>query len=440
MSEPSSEQNFPAVDHATATATGHQSVDLASLATSLAADPTTDWARVETWSAFIPPQARSLITLVNWQEAPYQQWAFQHMRELMPSHLIEAAADPSPLLTGSADINGVAVEGSKWNTVGETLAGTDTDGFLILRGDRVISEQYFGSMNSRTRHLVMSVTKSIVSCVAATLVAEGRLDPAAPVERYVPELANTGYAGARVRDVLDMRTGVKFSEAYLDPDAEVRIMERSMGWAPRKEDDPLGMYPYILTIKSEGRHNDVFTYRSIDTDTLGWICERAADQRMADMISARIWQPIGAQNDAEITADPLGVAIHDGGLSCTLRDMARFGRLLRDRGRVGDHQVIPTSWIDDAYDRPDDVRDAFARSENEPYLTGGWYRNKFWFIPGDNGPILLCLGIHGQMIFVDRANNLVGVKQSSWPTPQDPAKLAGTISAFKAIGRHLSAS
>lgn len=439
MSEPSSDQTYPAPHQDSVPATDHHPHDLAVLATTLAADPTTDWANIDTWSAFIPPQARSLITLANWQEAPYQQWSFQNIRELIPSHLIEASSEPSPMQLDTMDINDLAV-GGHWHTVGETLAGTNTDGFLVMHGDRVISEQYFDSMTPRTRHIVMSVTKSIVSCVAGSLVAEGRLDPEAPVERYVPELANTGYAGARVRDVLDMRTGIKFSEAYLDPDAEVRIMERSMGWAPREEDDPLGIYPYILTIKPEGHHNDVFTYRSIDTDTLGWICERAADQRMADMITERIWQPIGAYTDAEITADPLGVAIHDGGLSCTLRDMARFGRLLRDHGRVGDRQVIPASWIEDAYDRPDDVREAFRRSENEPYLSGGWYRNKFWFIPGDHGPILLCLGIHGQMVFVDRGHNLVGVKQSSWPTPQDPTRLGSTIEAFKAIGRHLSGS
>lgn len=379
------------------------------------------------------------MTLANWQEAPYQQWAFQNMRELMPSHVIAGAAEASPLETDTVDVSDLAVDG-QWATVAETLTGTDTDGFLVLHGDRVITEQYFGSLTPTTRHLVMSVTKSLVSCVAATLVAEGKLDPEAPVEQYVPELATCGYAGARVRDVLDMRTGIKFSEAYLDPDAEVRVMERSMGWAPRKDGDPLGVYPYILTIESEGRHNDVFTYRSIDTDTLGWICERAADDRMADMISKRIWQPIGTAHDAEITADALGVAIHDGGLSCTLRDLGRFGRMLRDGGRVGDRQVIPQSWIDDAYNRPEDVREAFARSDNEPYLTGGWYRNKFWFIPGDTEPILLCLGIHGQMVFVDRANNMVGAKMSSWPAPQDPTRLAGTINAFKAIGRRLSAS
>ena len=240
-----------------------------------------------------------------------------------------------------------------------------------------------------------------------------------------------------------MRSGIRFRETYLDPESEVRVMERSMGWAPRNHGDPLGMYPYILTIASEGEHGGVFTYRSIDTDTLGWVCERAAGVRMADLISDRVWQPIGAFHDAEVTADPLGSAIHDGGVSATLRDLGRFGMMLLQQGRAlgpdgAWRQVVPAEWISGALFPPADVRDAFARSENEPYLPGGWYRNQFWFVPGDNGPILLCLGIHGQMVFVEPATGVVGVKLSSWPLPQSAQKLSGTIWMFREIARYLT--
>jgi CubicO group peptidase (beta-lactamase class C family) len=254
----------------------------------------------------------------------------------------------------------------------------------------------------------------------------------------VPELSGSGYAGATVRNVLDMRTGVRFYETYLDPGSEVRVMERSMGWAPRNHNDPLGMYPYILTTARETDHGGTFTYRSIDTDTLGWIIERACQRRMADLVSERIWQPMGAFHDAEFTVDPLGSAIHDGGVSATLRDLGRFGLMLLDRGMVDGRQIVPAEWIESASYPPADVREAFARSDNEPYLPGGWYRNQFWFVPGDNGPILLCLGIHGQMIFVEAATRTVGVKLSSWPTPQHPEKLVGAISTFRQIARHLS--
>lgn len=400
--------------------------------------PDTAWAQVDAAQKLLV-EGQPLVTLANWQEYPHLRWAFQHMREVIPSQVIDGNDTPRELGEAMQDFGSVAMpENPVGATVAEVIEATHTDGFLVLHGGQIATEIYTPPMNRRRRHLVMSVTKSIVSTVAASLTADGLLDPEAPVETYVPEMAQCGYGGARVRTLLDMRSGIKFHETYLDPSSEVRVMERSMGWAPRNHGDPLGMYPYILTIESEGTHDDVFDYRSIDTDALGWVCERAAGRRMSDLISERIWQPIGAFHDAEVTADPLGVAIHDGGLSATLRDLGRFGLMLKDYGRVGDRQIVPAAWIETCFAPPADVRDAFARSVNEPYLPGAWYRNQFWMIPGDPSPVMLCLGIHGQMIYVDPARDFVGVKLSSWPLPQDSDKLHATIRAFREIARSLA--
>jgi CubicO group peptidase (beta-lactamase class C family) len=402
-------------------------------------DPGSAWAEVDRARALLPgPQP--FVTLANWQSPAHLGWAFQHMRELMPSQVIHGNDSARPLPERARPVADLAVDGCSWaGTVGKVMDLTETDGLLVLHGGDIIHEQYSGDMVRRSRHLVMSVSKSIVSCVAGSLVGDGLLDPEAPVEDYVPEMSRSGYAGARVRTLLDLRSGIRFHETYVDPDSEVRVMERSMGWAPRNHGDPLGMYPYILTIERETDHDGMFTYRSIDTDALGWVCERAAQERMSRMISDRVWQPIGALHDAEVTADPLGSAIHDGGVSATLRDLGRFGLMLLDHGRVGSRQVVPPEWIESAAHPPADVRQAFADSENEPYLPGGWYRNQFWFVPGDDGPILLCLGIHGQMVFVEWSTGTVGVKLSSWPTPQNAEKLAATIQAFRAIARSLAA-
>ena len=410
------------------------------------AEPGTAWAGVDA-AAPLLPESRPLVTLANWQEAPNQRWSFQHMRELMPSHVVEPAELPRVLPRAEQPLGAVPVGvqiGPDWAAdVDGVLAGTETDGFLVLHRGHVVEERYLGDLTPRRRHLVMSVTKSVVSCVAASLAADGLLDPEAPLERYVPELATCGYAGARVRTVLDMRSGVRFSETYLDPASEVRVMERSMGWAPRNHGDPLGMYPYILTVGTQRPHDDVFEYRSIDTDVLGWVCERASGRRMADLMTERVWQPVGAAHEAEITADPLGTAIHDGGLSATLTDLARFGQMLLDGGRVPGadgalRQVVPQDWVDTALHPPADVVDAFARSSDGPYLPGSWYRNQFWFVPGDAGPVLLCLGIHGQMVFVEPSTQVVGVKLSSWAQPQDLARLTATIAMFRAVGRALT--
>lgn len=399
-------------------------------------DPGSAWARIEA-SRELVVGAWERATLANWQETQHLTWSFQHMRELMPSQVILGNDAPRALPEQPLELGGIAT-GTDWApTVTSLLDQTQTDAFLVLKDGAIVTELYMGNMVRRSRHLVMSVSKSIVSAVAGSLAADGLLDPEAPAERYIPELAASGYAGARVRTLLDMRTGVRFEEAYLDPDSEVRVMERSMGWAPRNHGDPLGIYPYILTIGSETTHGGRFVYRSVDTDVLGWVCERAAEARMADLVSDRVWQPIGAFHDAEVTVDPLGAAIHDGGISATLRDLGRFGLMLAADGQVDGRQVVPAQWLHTAAYPSPDIRDAFAASDNEPYFPGGWYRNQFWFLPGDNGPILMCLGIHGQMVFVEQSTGTVGVKLSSWPYPQDSPKLLATIAMFRQIGRAL---
>ena len=231
-----------------------------------------------------------------------------------------------------------------------------------------------------------------------------------------------------------------FRETYLEPDAEVRVMERSMGWRPSDEGDPSGMYEYMTTLGTASDHGGDFTYRSADTDMLGWVCERASGTRMADLISNLVWTQIGAEHDAHITCDPVGSAIHDGGLSATARDLARFGQLLLDDGYVDGEEVVPASWLADSRHPPLDVRQAFANTDNDEVLTGGWYRNQFWFVPVPDGEALVCLGIHGQMVYVNRGTRTVGVKLSSWPEPQNPAYLIDTLRAFGAIGVALDMS
>jgi CubicO group peptidase (beta-lactamase class C family) len=384
-----------------------------------------------------PPTQESLVTLATWQDEPNLRWALRHMREIMPSHpipadrhttrVLEASTVPSALTAPVTRLDGTAT------TAGEVFASTWTDALLILQDGKVVDECYYAGMTARTSHLVMSVSKSIVGCVAGILAERGLLDTAAPVTKYVPEAATSGYDGANVRDLLDMRTGVAFRETYTAPEAEVRVMERSMGWRPRLDGDPVGTYEYLTTLSKADRHGGPFAYRSADTDMLGWVCERASGTRMADLISTLLWVPMGAERDAEITCDPVGSAIHDGGVSAVARDLARFGQMLLDDGMVDGWPVVPAGWLHDAWNPKTDVREAFAQTDNESVLPGGWYRNKFWFVPSGTGTALVCLGIHGQMVYVNRATATVGVKLSSWPQAQNVTYLVDTLRAFASV-------
>jgi CubicO group peptidase (beta-lactamase class C family) len=408
--------------------------------------------------AGFPPAPEAQVTLANWQDPPYSRWAFRHMRELIPSQPIPAgfagglggvvppgdsrAGPPAPLTAATRPLPDPPVwrvDGST-ATAAEVFADTCTDALVVLQDGQLVAERYDAGMTPATPHLLMSVSKSLVGCVAGVLADRGLLDPAAPVTAYVPEAGSSGYARATVRHLLDMRTGVAFRETYTELDAEVRVMERSMGWRPAQPGDPAGAYPYLITLGQAGPHGGEFTYRSADSDMLGWVCERASGTRMADLISALIWQPMGAERDGEITCDPLGSAIHDGGVSATARDLARFGQLLVDDGMAqGGYPVIPAAWLAATRAPEPGVREAFAATDHEFVLPGGWYRNQFWVIPGPGGPVLVCLGIHGQLVYADRAARTVVVKMSSWPDPQHTGYLLDTLRACAALAARLSA-
>jgi CubicO group peptidase (beta-lactamase class C family) len=135
--------------------------------------------------------------------------------------------------------------------------------------------------------------------------------------------------------------------------------------------------------------------------------------------------------------------VHDGGLCATARDVARFGQMLLDGGLVPDgagrtRRVVPPQWLRRAWAVDADARGVFAASPAEWAFPGGWYRHQFWFRPGDHGDVLLCLGIHGQMLHVSRRTSTVCVKFSTWPDAQNPAYLEDTLRAFDAVGGFLA--
>ena len=390
-----------------------------------------------------PPALDDRWSLANWQHAPHNRWAFQHLREVVPTARVgrgSTVAQPFPVASPLDEQQVVWRFDGSSGTVAEVLADTFTDGFLVLHDGKLVTEHYPSGMSPDRTHVMMSVSKSVVGCVVGMLAGSGALDVTAAVDYYIPELALAGYRGATIQDVLDMRSGISFSEEYLKPDAEVRLLEQVIGWAPREQLVlPTSMYEYLATLQASRPHGTAFEYRSCETDILGWVCERASGIRMPELLSTLIWSRIGAEQDMDAAVDPAGAVFHDGGLAATLRDLGRFGQMLLDGGAVGGEQVVPAGWIADSLAGGADSREKFAASGNATWLPGGAYRNQFW-LPGNGREVLLCLGIHGQMIWIEPARRLVVVKLSSWPLPQDVAKLLDTIAAIDMIGFQLTLS
>jgi CubicO group peptidase (beta-lactamase class C family) len=386
------------------------------------------------------PGAPASLTWGNWDWPPQNRWAFQHVGDFLRTARI-ARGHGAAWNFGSAprDISGITftdIDGAT-RTVAEMLAATYTDGFLVAHDGRIVAEIYLNGMERATLHLSQSVVKSFTSTLVGVLVGAGELDPDRLVSDYVPELVTCGYRGATLGQVLDMRSGVKFSEDYLAADSEVAALDRASGWKPRRDAaDTFSIRSLILSLQQERPHGGPFLYRSIETEVLGWIVSKVTGQDLATFLSNALWQPMGAEADANITIDHEGTGLADGGLSATMRDYARLGQLFLDGGARGTKQVVAESWVLGC--RTGDV-EAFKANYAERYdsFPSAAYSKQWWAFDTRSG-LHEALGIYGQMIHVEPARRLVVVKLSSWLDPVNDALGATTRRAIDAIGRALT--
>ncbi len=358
-----------------------------------------------------PPER--LVSLSNWQDPPFNRWGFQHVRDLIPTARIARGDRARALTRAERDLDGFKLQlGRRRVGLQRFLDETYTDGLLVLHRGKVVTERYANGMTPSTPHLLMSVSKSMTSAVCGVLVGRGVLAPDDLLTAHIPELAGTSWEGCTVRHLLDMRAGTRFNEDYDDLAADVRVYEQIYQWRPKtRRHLPDDITAYFPTLRNKTKHGGLFDYRSVLTDVLGWVMERAAGARLPELMSRELWQPMGAEFDAEITVDARGNAMADGGMSCTLRDLARFGQLLADGGR----QVVPRAWIRDTLTPDADTVEAFASTADARELAAGsYYRNKFWVVD-PAAPIYMGSGINGQTVFVHGPAKVVIAKFSTWP-------------------------
>jgi CubicO group peptidase (beta-lactamase class C family) len=283
----------------------------------------------------------------------------------------------------------------------------------------------------------MSVSKSLLGIIAGILADKGILDFDQPVTHLVPEIARTAYRGATIRNLLDMRTGVQFDEDYSAISGLIIDYRKSHNWDPLDPGDAqtdLRSFFQRLT-QSDGAHGGAFHYVSPNTDLMGWLIERAANKRYADIVSELLWQPLGAANNAYITVDRLGAPRCAGGLCSTVADLARVGQLIVQNGRRGAAQIIPQGWIDDVVRSGDS--DAWTSGDFVGYFPKRMHYRGKWYVLRDPDPLMFAFGIHGQYLLVDPRNEIVIAKVSSHPLPLDTKQIMLTFAGVEAIRRFL---
>ena len=365
-----------------------------------------------------PPPPEYRIHIGNWQANPQKIWSFQHTRELFPTRRLAPrgpvrALPRAPLALDQLQV-GTPDAPQTWP---QMLAATHTDAVLVLHRGRIVDERYFNGMKPESAHLMFSATKSMVGLMGATLVAEGKLDANARVATLLPELAGSAWADATVRQVLDMTDGVRFSENYTDPKADIYAYVGAMGWAPQYNNpaNPTGILGMVGTLK--GLHDEprgsAFRYRSPATDVAAWLAARAAGQSLTDWLQQRLWSRLGMEHEGNVMLDPQGTEVAFAGMSTSLRDLGRIGQMLLRRGRVGDAQVIPAAVVDELI-RGGDTR-AFEAAQM-PHRKGWSYRSQWWVNP--QAPrSFAAMGAYGQRLYIYPEHKVVIAIFGSHPLP-----------------------
>jgi hypothetical protein len=365
------------------------------------------------------------------------------MRQLLPTSVVPRGThEVVPLLRADgSDLDGVTFQPIGRHepmTWAESLLANYTDGIVVLHQGRIVYERYFGVLAPHRQHVAFSVTKSFVATLAATLIHEGRIDEAAPVPEYLPELRASGYAKATIRHALDMTTGLRFTEDYVDQNSSIWHFSRAGNIRPRPPayQGPDSFYAYIETVEQESPHGERFAYKTINTDTLAWVLRRVTGQTLSELLSERLWSRLGVEQDAYFSVDPIGVEFAGGGFNLSLRDMARFGEMMRLGGHYNGQQIVPTAAVDDIRRGADQQHFALAGYS----LLPGWsYRNMWWVAHDDHG-VFTARGIHGQAIYIDPTAEMVIARFASHPQGANVNLDPTSLPAYRALADHLIAT
>lgn len=395
------------------------------------------------WMVGSPPAPDKLIRFADGSSYRFPQfrWSFSNYRQLVPTTSVSRGLGAPSVLPRAErnDLDTVSfVPLGKTDPVtwAQAFDANFTDGVVVLHKGRVVYERYGGVFRPEGQHIAMSVTKSFFGLIGQMLVAEGKLDENAPVSRYVPELKDSAFGDATIRQVLDMRTGLKYSENYADPKAEIWTHVRAGGVLPRPPgyEGPQSFYEFLQSVQKEGEHGGAFAYKTVNTDALGWVIRRVTGKSVGENLSERVWSRLGMEQDAYFAVDSVGNEFAGGGLNTGLRDLARFGEMLRNDGQHQGQTVVPKAVVDDIRGGGD--RRAFG---GYPTLPGWSYRNMWWVSHNEHGAFM-ARGVHGQNIYIDPKAEMVIARYASFPMPANAFNDPFTLPAYHALAKHLLAN
>ena len=319
----------------------------------------------------VPPTSETQVTMKNFRDFPMSRWAFHNAGAPLNVVMIPRQGEihplPGPLRPELGDREFTDLHGRKL-TFDALFKANYADGVVIVQGSRLLHERYFHGFNPHAQHIWFSMTKSLASAAFGLLVAEGKVDLQASPANYIPELKGSGFERVTIQQVLDHATAIDFKENYTDFSSDFfrfYAPALNLAWLPGAADvqpgetEIYGVHDFLARfIKPDTtlQPGEAFDYNSSNADLLGWLIARISGQSFQDYVQQHIWSRLGAEHDAFIAVDRAYMPVVTGGMNTTLRDAARFGMMIRDRGQVRGEQIIPADWVDATLQIDDQLR------------------------------------------------------------------------------------
>ena len=360
---------------------------------------------VTTW-AFSAPDEETLGRSQGYPVCPIADYGKQHclvgqfsnFDKIVPARKVAKGASVLELKRApqaEAALRYRLREGGEAN-IDKFLDTNRNTGLLVLKGDTLLAERYQYDRTAEQRFQSMSMAKTVVAMLVGIAVSEKKIASIDDLAvQYVADLKGHPYGETSLRHLLTMSSGVKFSEIY-DGKDDVQALGRKTF----SQQGPGGADTVSTFRTREAPAGTRFSYASAETQVLGLVLRAAVGKPLAEYLSEKIWQPMGAEADATWLMDAGGYELGYAGLNATLRDWGRFGLLLANDGALNGRQIIPADWV------------RAATTAEAPYLKVGavskfnGYGYQTWLIHPEKRMFAL-LGVRGQAIFVDPESKVV---------------------------------
>jgi CubicO group peptidase (beta-lactamase class C family) len=406
----------------------------------------------------IPAEPAAQVTFMNWSEQPYNHWSFRNIG-VQSSVMVPRAGNitllPEALDSSVADIK-FKYQGN-YHTVDSAMIADNTDGYIVIKGGKIVYEEYFGEFGEHDHHLWASSTKSLVGLCMGILVEQGKVKIDENVGTYLPELKGTHFGQRSVREVLNMVSALDYTEDYenFTPGAVSTEYFRRLGFVPAfdlmaidptQDDTPRGILEFIPRFEQNPKlaPSQVFEYHSPNVDVAGWIIARVSGKPLNKFVADNVWTKLNVEHDAFFMADVAFNPIATGGFNTTLRDFARVGMVLLNNGKYEDEQIFPEAWVDETFSLTNSERRHMERSAYknpdgpvyDEWLEG--YKNYLWVHDTEKG-IATFRGVFGQHLYINKDKDIVIATFSSAASASNAARASNKprMAAFEAISEAL---